>query len=29
MEWVLTLFTENPWLGLVLLGIIIGLILKR
>lgn len=29
MEWVLALFTENPWLGLVLLGIIIGLILNR
>jgi len=29
MEWIQTLFIENPWIGLVLLGIIIGLILKR
>jgi hypothetical protein len=29
MQWVLTFFTENPWVALVLLGIIIGLILKK
>ena len=28
MEWVMTLFQENPWIGLVLVGIIIGFILK-
>lgn len=29
MDWVMNLFVENPWLGLVLVGIVIGLILKK
>lgn len=29
MDWVLELFTSNPWLGLILVGVIVGMLLKK
>lgn len=28
-EFILNFFTENPWVGLILVGVIVGMILRR